>query len=230
MANVMVATPTTGLVRSAYVGTVLETLKDLARSGIPSSYENSDGPDIPFQRNTFATRFLKDLGQTHLFFVDSDMSFDGAICRRLLAADKPLIGCIYMRRDETGRWNIRHLAQTGTVETGGLMRCAGLGCGAMLIRRDVLETMIKRGAATQVIHAEPFFNFFDARPQDIASRIYVGEDMSFCRRWTEDCDGEVWSLADAKIGHISDYAYGADQSYLDHMKRTGAFKPATTKA
>jgi hypothetical protein len=54
------------------------------------------------------------------------------------------------------------------------------------------------------------YNFFGARPEDATKGEHVSEDISFCRRWRVDCGGEIWALLDAKIGHIGDYAYGAD--------------------
>jgi hypothetical protein len=86
--------------------------------------------------------------------------------------------------------------------------------------------MVERRAATlQPFRNERFYNFFGERAGDAASGLHTSEDFSFCNRWRIDCGGEIWALLDARIGHIGDYAYGADQSYLDWLKEKGAFTP-----
>jgi hypothetical protein len=159
--------------------------------------------------------------------VDSDMHVDGSLCRTLLSFDKPMIGCAYSTKHPNAgkRYWHAYLADGAAVERGAA-RCEGVAFGATLIRRDVLETMIERGAAKpQRWLDEQFYNFFGDRPADAAEGVHTAEDVSFCRRWRIDCGGEIWAYLDARIGHIGDYAYGADQSYLDWLKEKGAFTP-----
>ena len=43
-------------------------------------------------------QFLANAKATHVFFIDSDMSFPAALCRELLAMDKDVIGAAYPKR------------------------------------------------------------------------------------------------------------------------------------
>jgi len=84
---------------------------------------------------------------------------------------------------------------------------------ALVMRRDVFETMIgKKTVGRFGGQGIQFYGFFARRPQD-AAVAHIAEDRSFYRRWQHDCGGEVWALADAQIMHIGDFMYGG--SYTD---------------
>jgi hypothetical protein len=207
MPHVMIATPSTGEMKADYVRTLVATVADLAKHGIAVTYSTIAGGDLPKLRSMLAARFLATPQATHLFFVDSDMVFAGDLCRRLLSYDKPMIGGAYRTRDDTARWLVG--ANGGTAQiVNGLMRCDQIGFGCVLIRRDALEVMAAKGR-----------NLFTSRAEDADDP--VSEDISFCRRWRVDCNGEIWALVDARIGHVGDYVYGADRSYLEAMLAEG---------
>jgi hypothetical protein len=102
------------------------------------------------------------------------------------------------------------------------------GMGAVLIQRQVFETMIEKrvsalsraGAALGV--ADPHYDFFAhvAGPDG----AMLGEDYSFCQKWREGCGGEVWALTDADIRHVGDMAYG-----VPFLKRLNVLAAATGK-
>ncbi len=53
---------------------------------------------LPYMRNYFASRVLNDASYTHLLFIDADMGFGPTLIEHMIAADKPVVGCIYPRR------------------------------------------------------------------------------------------------------------------------------------
>jgi hypothetical protein len=53
---------------------------------------------LPYMRNYFASRVLNDASYTHLLFIDADMGFSPTLIEHMIAADKPVVGCIYPRR------------------------------------------------------------------------------------------------------------------------------------
>jgi hypothetical protein len=208
--TVMIATPTTGFMKPAYVHTLLATFADLSNAGIQAGFAYETGSDIAFLRNVLATRFLEDQQYSHLFFVDSDMQFDGSLCRILLALDKPMVGAIYQNKEQDiakRRWHA-WFPTSRIAPVNGAVPCEALPMGAALIRRDVFETMIKKCDIKRQPSHGHFLNFFSARPQDAATGLHVSEDMSFCRRWKHDCGGDIWAYIGMNIGHIGDFRYG----------------------
>ena len=53
---------------------------------------------LPYMRNYFASRVLNDASYTHLLFIDADMGFSPTLIEHMVAADKPVVGCIYPHR------------------------------------------------------------------------------------------------------------------------------------
>ena len=96
--NVLIGTPTAaGIVKVQYTHTVANTVLDLARNGIGVDYLTFDGPDNALGRDYIAS-FMMEKDHTHLLFIDSDIWFDGGLCRRLIGLDKPVIGGVYVKR------------------------------------------------------------------------------------------------------------------------------------
>ena len=99
MAHVIIATPTaTSQVLQAYVQTLMKTRQNLSTHGIANEYVSISFSEVHTARNVLAAQFLANAKATHVFFIDSDMSFPSALCRELLAMDKEVIGAAYPKR------------------------------------------------------------------------------------------------------------------------------------
>jgi hypothetical protein len=244
--NVLIGTPTAGgIVKVQYTHTVANTVRDLARNGIGVDYLTFDGPDNAIGRDYIASHMLEK-GHTHLFFVDSDMWLDGALCRRMIDLDKPLVGAVYAKRRldfravERNFKNAAHkiddalalsldynvvLVEGPLHVENGLCRVGAFGLGATLIQRRVFETMIEKGVSTLTRAgaalgvADPHYDFFAhvAGPDG----EMLGEDYSFCQKWRDGCGGDVWALVDADVRHVGDMAYG-----VPFLKRLNALAAA----
>ncbi|MEM9062634.1 MAG: hypothetical protein AAGD13_19410 [Pseudomonadota bacterium] len=91
---------------------------------------------------------------------------------------------------------------------GNFLKVPAVGTGIMLIRRDVLEAMVERKVATRrtgytglpLLGDAPFYDFFS--PVETPDRSLIeSEDISFCKRWVEDCDGEIWVDIASRVLH-----------------------------
>lgn len=237
--RVMIATPTPGSVKTRYMRTVIGTIRDLEARGIRTEYAAAEGTEIPVMRNELATMFLKS-DFTHCLWIDSDMGFQSDTAFRLLSAHKAM-ACVPYPAKMINAQKLEHglrrglpfdqalqLAEnwycgpTGVVNHNlAQMRWIGFGC--VLMERQVLCTMIDRGVATKQATPETRrggerYNFFGPRAADISSATYVTEDVSFCRRWTEECGGEIWALTDVIVWHVGDFSYMG--RYADIMSAT----------
>src|SRR5262249_793555 len=236
--RVLIATPTRGTPKMAYMQSVIANMRYLAKRGIESDFDAEPGSDLVFQRSVLASRFLElPENFTHLLSVDDDMRFPADLCARLLDADKPLIGTICSRRtlhvDRIEKAISDGLPVKQAILAGyewivagiqasesGLCKVENIGFGAVLIRREVLETMIAKKIVGR--YGSPtvqFYGFFARRPQDSAI-AHIAEDRSFYRRWQFDCGGEVWALADVEILHVGDFMYGGRYNDVPSSHRT----------
>lgn len=107
----------------------------------------------------------------------------------------------------------------------GFRKVPGAGTGFMLIRREVPERMVRTGAALPVpgfngpgYPGADFHDFFShLRGRDGA--VMHGEDTSFCRRWIEGCNGEIWCHETAQVTHHGSLAYPGNYALAPKPRR-----------
>ena len=98
--------------------------------------------------------------------------------------------------------------------------------GCMLIKREVIEKMIKAYPEKEIVQKtiingkmtnRPFFyNLFDT-DFDPVEKTYLGEDFAFCKRW-RDIGGKCHALGTEKITHVGEHQYRA--SFWDELSKT----------
>jgi hypothetical protein len=202
-------------------------------------------------RNYFGSRVLNDESFTHLLFIDSDMGFGPTLIEHMLAADKPVVGCICPHRlfdfaafyalhdkvkdpvvarlvaqeyvgggaaidfsDSKTTVGDRTVTDQIFVE-GACVRAKRAGTGIMLIKREVFAAIKARYPELWIEQGGDFYRkigleggvlqCFDSIPDE--NGVYVGEDLAFCRRWTEGCGGEIWSVMTETILHVGTLKY-----------------------
>ena len=173
--------------------------------------------DIEDIRNLFVTAWYDGHPEfSHMLFVDADMGFEPELIRDFIRFDKPLMGVLYAKRKMPA-------SIVGTVHEGhtindvvhGFIPATGLGCGVMLISREVITTMLEKmpelsdpipsslAEATPDLKLTRIIRAFDKiRNGDMR----LSEDMAFCHRWRE-CGGEVWANVNHKISHVGPFDY-----------------------
>jgi hypothetical protein len=191
-------------------------------------------------RNDLATLFLK-TDFTHCLWIDSDMAFRADTAFRMLSAKRAMVCVPYPAKmidlqkfEQTLQRQLpfrrafqlseRWYCEPTGVADGNLAQMHWIGFGCVLMERQVLTTLVDRGIAAKQATPETRpggerYNFFGPRAADIHSVTHVTEDVSFCRRWTEDCGGEIWALIDVIVWHIGDFSYTG--RYADVVGGTG---------
>jgi hypothetical protein len=110
----------------------------------------------------------------------------------------------------------------------GFVPVTHTGTGIMLIERQVLEAM--RGHYPELWIAEPpphvralglpqggYLQCFEqARDQ---YGVTIGEDTSFCLRWTQQMGGEIWANVDEIITHVGSATFSGH--YLSKLRHSG---------
>jgi hypothetical protein len=174
------------------------------------------GTLLAMARNQLVSKALADPSYSHVLFVDSDIGFDYRVVERLLDCGKDFVGCLYPTRQLTNPPRITAadaLAKDarGAVQlVGGLAPTRHLGMGLTLIRRSVIERLAE--AYPDLLADSPPGSFYAERGlrrvlqvfdnlRDPHTTLFVGEDVSFCRRWT-DTGGEIWAMVDELVTHV----------------------------
>lgn len=241
---------------TSITNTVVELLNLKARSAI---FTLSGCALISHARNAIVAEFLSRKEKTHLLFVDSDMEWMPHTIVRMLKANVPFAAAPYVqkgyRNAPTANYRVKDLDSLhaavidwnvqfedagilkGDSQLSGVLngfaKAKRVGAGLMLLRRDMLETMISKYADTQYRfhwdgkaddHFSPstrYFGLFDLLKEEDGGMI--GEDYAFCDRWIKGCGGEIWCDVDARVGHHGHHRYsGSLQDSLRLRRRTTA--------
>ncbi|MEM1300409.1 MAG: hypothetical protein AAGH68_14140 [Pseudomonadota bacterium] len=233
---VLVATPTAGnLVASGYASTLMAVARAARDLGWDFDNLSFDGADVVMARNYLANYVLGDPRLSHVLFLDSDMRVQQQVLSRFMAADKPIIGSVYPRRQiDLGRYaaalkaghpdnEAQAMAMDFNVQittkalrvSDGMCEVEGLGFGCVLIQRGLLEKMAETGVAKEVPSGVLQSQGLGARHHDFFSTIqlpeggYLSEDFSFCARVRQMDGGAVWAYIGEGVSHLGGYAYDA---------------------
>jgi hypothetical protein len=119
--------------------------------------------------------------------------------------------------------------EAGEVEVvDGFVAVSRAGTGIMLIERAVLEAMREHYPKLWLAETDEkmrrmglaggLLQCFD--PLRDQNGVGMGEDVSFCLRWTIDLKGEIWANIDEPIVHVGQDSYTGH--YLSKLQATGA--------
>jgi hypothetical protein len=228
-----------GQVSCLYLASMLKlqgTLKSYANVRMKLELDDGDAL-ITRSRANLVARFLDDPEMTHLLFIDADIGFEPEQAIRLLAYGADVSAAAYpikridwdkVRRTlEAQRPNPRAASlhyvlevedRDNIVQQEGFAKVRYAGTGFLMIKRAVLEAMCKRYPALQFrtdhCYADPLgqspnrFALFDCMI-DQATGVYLSEDFSFCKRWT-DMGGEIWIDLQSRLNHVGPTTYYGD--------------------
>jgi len=190
-AKVFVAVPLSQSVHSEFFKTFYMAQLLLPEEGVAYNEICKWGNTVN-NRNDLTKTFLQG-DYTHLFFMDSDMSFPEATLSRLLHHDKDIVGGFYstkvrpfrstamVKSNKPGARFESYTPQNG--ET--LKQVDALGTGCMLIKRKVIEGM-----------KWPWFYY---KP-DYELETFATEDVAFCEDAAEK-GFETWCDFSIRCGH-----------------------------
>ena len=103
----------------------------------------------------------------------------------------------------------------------GFHTVASMAGGFSLIKREVPEKMVQEGAARRLPRsgtlsiykdAPQFADFFSHLLADDKT-VLLGEDQSFCKRWVQDCGGQIWVDGASNIVHHGEFAFHGEYAH-----------------
>lgn len=144
-------------------------------------YYNGDSL-VTRARNATAAAFLDMPDVDYLMFVDSDIHFHRWQIKRLREHNKGIVGGVYLKK----KLPYQPVCNNKLGSEGDLTIMREIGTGFMMIRRDVLETMIeafperKYKPYPHERESENYYNLFDVGVDD-ENGYYLSEDYYFCK-------------------------------------------------
>jgi hypothetical protein len=247
--RLLIALPTTSQsMKSSTALTVANLVKLLQSHDIDTYLHNIDSAEIVTARDMFANMVVYSHDLDGLIFIDSDMAFDPEIMLKMLKTGKDVVAAACTRRtldlntllaaaqhhgnvpraiaqasDFTVKlsWNDEDV--TPVEVTDGFCRAAAVGMACAYISKGALLEIVKAKAveARLDLSAGPgqtCWSFFSPLTHD---GVRLGEDYSFCYRWTQLMKRELFVCVDENIIHCGDYNYTA--KFIDLFEQ----KPGT---
>ncbi len=252
----MVATPCfDGHMTGIYSNSMLKLQQNLFQRQIPISVKTILGDAlITRARQNLLATFMDNEIATHLLFIDSDIGFEPAQVFRLLdygadftAAAYPVKNINWHKLSELAKADMPNLHSASldyVVEfenpkaiqiERGFAKVQAAGTGFLMIRKPALQRMMEhysglRYSRDLVIHDEwknskwryALFNCMI----DEKTGIYLSEDYSFCRRWT-DMGGEIWLDLQSSLIHAGTTYFKGDMT--TQIQRPKEQKPPDEK-
>lgn len=176
---------------------------------------------IPRGRNNLVSKFLHNQQATHLMFIDSDIRWQPEYIPMMLDTDKDVICGLYPMKSIPPKFVINTVENSE--KEGPLEEVKTAGTGFMLIKRHVIEDMIKAhpelkyndnvGIGKQY---EPFmYGLFDTMIDP--DKNYLSEDWTFCYRWRE-MGNKVWVHKGVILDHQGTYTFAGKDAIEYHNK------------
>ena len=193
-------------------------------------------------RNALAHNFLK-TDCSHLMFIDADIRFNPADIPPMIEADKDIICGVYPKKEinwhgvkaalergvsvdelkhHTGSFVVNLVEYSGsvTVPINQPVEIWNGGTGFMLIKREVIETIIRRRPALHsqdAIGLDPKFDpykyaLFDTQIDEV-TKEYLSEDYYFCKLW-RNMGGKIWADLSINLAHMGYYKFQGDPEKL----------------
>ena len=187
----------------------------LQRNGIPVTMQWGTASLIDLNRSRLIKRFLYETECDKLFFLDADIIFKTEDFLRLVMHSQKYdaVGAIYPRRADPPKFFMKVKPDRElTVNEDGLMEIIGMGMGFCIIDRKVFDKMRPLVPVVQTADDAQLEFFCDIR----YSPTHCGEDISFFKRWCEDCGGKVFIDPAINLKHVGrkEFEYDFFQ-YLD---------------
>ena len=247
--SIFVATPCHSDVSLHYFQACLEFQKQCMKNGVLVCFQVMKSSVVTQGRNLCVSSFME-TDSTHLLFIDSDIDFSSESIFKMIAAKKDVISVPYPLKSlnfkqgwekiKQGKIKNEHDLQYKALYqypmklpnekditiNNGVIEVTHSPTGCMLIKREVIEKMIKAYPEKEIVQKtiingkmtnRPFFyNLFDT-DFDPVEKTYLGEDFAFCKRW-RDIGGKCHALVTEKITHVGEHQYRA--SFWDELSKT----------
>jgi hypothetical protein len=239
--SLLIGTPCYGgQVSWLYAMSLLKLQKAFAERAWPVGFLLQAGDALIVRaRQTIVSHFLDQPGATHLLFIDADIGFEPEQVFRLLEFDADFTAAAYPVKQiawdlmpaavAAGRTPLESATLSYVVERDasenlamrrGFVKARYAGTGFLMIRRSALVSMIERYPELRYTHEHKAGDPLEGSRWrsalfncmvDPATGIFLSEDFSFCKRWTE-MGGEIWVDCQSRLNHVGVMVYRGNLS------------------
>jgi hypothetical protein len=193
-----VLVPTRDTVHSQFAYCLAQLIKTTSEAGI-DTYLFFDSSTILLNQREKLIENAKDIKCDYVLWLDSDMMFPSTTALRLLAHNKDIVACNYMKRSKplktVAYTDLRNWDSWLPLEPkDDLIKVEGVGMGCMLMKTEIFNSLQK-----------PYFEFtYKGDTQD-----WYGEDfMLLTKLRLNEFNVYIDTILSMDIKHLGIYAFG----------------------
>ena len=193
-----VLVPTRDTVHSQFAYCLAQLIKTTSEAGI-DTYLFFDSSTILLNQREKLIENAKDIKCDYVLWLDSDMMFPSTTALRLLAHNKDIVACNYMKRSKplktVAYTDLRNWDSWLPLEPkDDLIKVEGVGMGCMLMKTEIFNSLQK-----------PYFEFtYKGDTQD-----WYGEDfMLLTKLRLNQFNVYIDTILSMDIKHLGIYAFG----------------------
>jgi hypothetical protein len=190
--------PTRDTVHSQFAYCLAQLIKTTSEAGI-DTYLFFDSSTILLNQREKLIENAKDIKCDYVLWLDSDMMFPSTTALRLLAHNKDIVACNYMKRSKplktVAYTDLRNWDSWLPLEPkDDLIKVEGVGMGCMLMKTEIFNSLQK-----------PYFEFtYKGDTQD-----WYGEDfMLLTKLRLNEFNVYIDTILSMDIKHLGIYAFG----------------------
>jgi len=193
---------------------LVESVIELREAQVDASFQWGVGSAlIDLCRNRLVKKFLEKTDSDKLLFIDSDIIFKAEDVTRLAwhSQKYAIVGATYPVRKEPAKFFLKAKGDSLETNQDGLIEVEGFGAGFVMIDRNVF-TRMKPLVPEIDFEGEPMTWYFDTR---IIGRRFLGEDISFYKRYIDECNGKVFIDPYINLKHVGPKEF--DYKLIDYL-------------
>jgi hypothetical protein len=194
---------------------MMHAVNTIQRAGVPVDVQWGNGSAlIDLCRNRLVNRFLKESTADRMIFLDNDIIFQADDLIKLYGwlDTYQVVGAAYPVRKDPPKFFLKVKGNVFETNEDGLIEVEGFGAGFLGIRREVFERLDQVVDEFETEDGEVLKAYFDIR---IVNRRYKGEDISFMKRWIEECEGRVFLDPYINLKHVGSKEF--DYKLIDYL-------------
>jgi hypothetical protein len=220
--KLFIATPAFGhQVTTNYANSLLKFVSTAhPRLAVSSAIHMQSGMALVTQARNNCVSYFLNSECTHFLFIDADIGFEPEAIYRLIEKDVPLCLTPYPVKGYGKDYQLQFIVHfpdkdNVRIDKGGFTEITAGPTGFMMIKREVFEKLAEKYPERKTVNKQlvgnkvetmekGWYTFFETA-QD-PENGYLGEDISFCRLWT-NIGGKIYADTQTPLTHFGSHAF-----------------------
>jgi hypothetical protein len=220
--KLFIATPAFGhQVTTNYANSLLKFVSTAhPRLAVSSAIHMQSGMALVTQARNNCVSYFLNSECTHFLFIDADIGFEPEAIYRLIEKDVPLCLTPYPVKGYGKDHQLQFIVHfpdkdNVRIQKDGFTEITAGPTGFMMIKREVFEKLAEKYPERKTVNKQlvgnkvetmekGWYTFFETA-QD-PENGYLGEDISFCRLWT-NIGGKIYADTQTPLTHFGSHAF-----------------------